>query len=129
VNAIKTSRCCAIATDSQLEAEALDQVLTGMGKRWFGWTLKPLANLGPSSESTLRLAETQSARSFHLHPISRERGGYSNCQPLEHLLPIFWAVLTNAQQQMIGRIRDELPLFCLLSHYEFQQIKYLVLLC
>jgi len=46
VNTIKTSRCCAIATDSQLEAEALDQVLTGMGKQVVRLDSKPLANLG-----------------------------------------------------------------------------------
>jgi len=82
VNAIKTSRCCAIATDSQLEAEALDQVLTGMGKQVVGWT----QNLLPTWVSVflnqpsdwLKLNQPE----VFIFTPSAERGGYSNCQPL-----------------------------------------------
>lgn len=109
VQMIKSSGCCAIATDSQIEAEALDHILTAQGKQVIrldsktsseAWVAALLND--PTTWFTLNKPEvfifTPSAESGVDIPIQ---------DYFEHFFCLFFgAVLTNAQQQMLGRIRD-----------------------
>lgn len=109
VNAIKTSRCCAIATDSQLEAEALDQVLTGMGKQVVRLDSKtscqPWVSVFLNQPSDwLKFNQPEV---FIFTPSAESGVDIPIVNYFEHFFCLFFgAVLTNAQQQMIGRIRD-----------------------
>jgi hypothetical protein len=109
VQLIKSSQCCAIATDSQIEAEALDNILSEQGKRvvrldsktssegWVSALLNDTTNWFLSNKPDVFIF-TPSAESGVDIPILNY---------FKHFFCLFFgAVLTNAQQQMIGRIRD-----------------------
>ncbi|MDX2099909.1 MAG: plasmid replication protein, CyRepA1 family [Leptolyngbyaceae cyanobacterium bins.59] len=109
VQLIKTSQCCAIATDSQIEAEALDNILTQQGKQvarldsktssetWVSALLNDTTNWFAQNRPDVFIF-TPSAESGVDIPIAN----YFK----QFFCLFFGAVLTNAQQQMLGRIRD-----------------------
>lgn len=109
VEMIQSSPCCAIATDSQIEAEALDKLLSEQGKQVVRLDSKTSAEswVPELLNNTTQWFLTHKPDVFIFTPSAESGVDVPITDYFQHFFCLFFgAILTNAQQQMIGRIRD-----------------------
>lgn len=106
---IKSSPRCAIATDSQIEAEALDNILSQQGKRVVRLDSKTSSEAWVAAllKDTVTWFSINQPDVFIFTPTAESGVDIPIENYFKHFFCLFFGtVLTNAQQQMIGRIRD-----------------------